>query len=124
MKHISGFVSLIILNCFKVKNKSGDLIAAPPVKGTFICNIGDMLKILSNGHYESIVHRVINNTSKYRVCVAYFYEPKFDVSAEPLDVCVRNTDGMKKFEGAVYGKHMVNKVTNNFVMQSLNYLCI
>nr|XP_016456722.1 PREDICTED: probable 2-oxoglutarate-dependent dioxygenase At3g49630 isoform X2 [Nicotiana tabacum] len=113
-----GFLSLLNQDddVVALENKSGDLIAATPVKGTFICNIGDMLKILSNGKYEFTVHRVINNTSKYRACVAYFYEPNFDAAAELLDVSVRDTGGMKKFEGAVYGKHLVNKVTNNFVM--------
>lgn len=32
------------------------------------------LQIYSNGLYESTLHRVINNSPKYRVCVAYFYE--------------------------------------------------
>ncbi|XP_016438061.2 homoarginine-6-hydroxylase 2-ODD-C23.1-like [Nicotiana tabacum] len=101
----------------EVKNKSGEWIPASPIKGTFICNVGDMLKILSNGLYESTLHRVINSSGKYRVCVAYFYEPNFDAEVEPLDVCVQNMGGIKKFEGACYGKHLVNKVTNNFVME-------
>ncbi|MCD7455004.1 hypothetical protein HAX54_026732 [Datura stramonium] len=74
------------------------------------------LQILSNGIYESTLHRVINNSPKYRVSVAYFYEPNFDAAIEPLDVCLRKTGGTKNFEGAVYGKHLVSKVTTNFVM--------
>lgn len=100
----------------QVRNKSGQWISAPPIPGTFVCNIGDMLKILSNGIYESTLHRVINNSPKYRVCVAYFYEPNFDAAIEPLDVCLQKTGGTKNFEGAVYGKHLVSKVTTNFVM--------
>nr|XP_016490990.1 PREDICTED: probable 2-oxoglutarate-dependent dioxygenase At3g49630 [Nicotiana tabacum] len=76
-----------------------------------------LIMILFNGLYESTLHRVINDSGKYRVCVAYFYEPNFDAEVEPLDVCVQNVGGIKKFEGAVYGKHLVNKVTNNFVME-------
>lgn len=100
----------------QVRNKSGEWISAPPIPGTFVCNIGDMLKILSNGIYESTLHRVINNSPKYRVCVAYFYEPNFDAAVEPLDVCLQKTGGTKNFEGAVYGKHLVSKVTTNFIM--------
>ena len=29
----------------KVRNLSGEWITAPPVPGTFVCNIGDMLKV-------------------------------------------------------------------------------
>ncbi|KAL0377684.1 UNVERIFIED_CONTAM: putative 2-oxoglutarate-dependent dioxygenase [Sesamum radiatum] len=95
---------------------NGDWISAVPVPGTFVCNIGDMLKILTNGEYESTLHRVINNSPKYRVCVAYFYEPNFDAAIEPLDTCVQRTGGSKKFDSAVYGKHLVSKVLTNFGM--------
>lgn len=29
----------------KVRNMSGEWISAPPIPGTFVCNIGDMLKV-------------------------------------------------------------------------------
>lgn len=38
-----------------------------------IMNLGK-LQIWSNGMYDSTLHRVINTSPKYRVCVAYFYE--------------------------------------------------
>ncbi|KAK3019053.1 hypothetical protein RJ639_004340 [Escallonia herrerae] len=73
------------------------------------------LQILSNGLYESTLHRVINKSPKYRVCVAYFYEPNFNAAIEPLDICVENSGGTKKFEAAVYGEHLVSKILTNFV---------
>ncbi|KAK6924025.1 Isopenicillin N synthase-like, Fe(2+) 2OG dioxygenase domain [Dillenia turbinata] len=103
------------ITALQVRNLSGEWIWAPPIPGTFVCNIGDMLKIFSNGLYESTLHRVINNSSKYRVCVAYFYEPNFENPAEPFDFCVQRT-GEKKFGRAVYGEHLVSKVLTNFVM--------
>ncbi|XP_022739538.1 probable 2-oxoglutarate-dependent dioxygenase At3g50210 isoform X2 [Durio zibethinus] len=100
----------------QVRNQSGEWISAPPIPGTFVCNIGDMLKILSNGLYESTLHRVINNSPTYRVCVAFFYEPNYDAAMEPLEVCVRRSGGTRKFEKAVYGEHLVSKVQTNFVV--------
>ncbi|XVF15511.1 hypothetical protein REPUB_Repub09cG0160200 [Reevesia pubescens] len=102
------------ITALQVRNKSGEWISAPPIPGTFVCNIGDMLKILSNGLYESTLHRVINNSSTYRVCVAYFYEPNYDAEVEPLEVCVQRSGGIRKFEKAVYGEHLVSKVQTNF----------
>ena len=84
----------------KVRDLAGDWIPVIPIPGSFVCNIGDMLKvcfvshflifltfqlvlkmffesytqILSNGVYESTLHRVINNSPRYRVCVGFFYE--------------------------------------------------
>lgn len=100
------------------------------------------LQILTNGLYESTLHRVINKSAKYRVCVAYFYEveshsnidvhicvaynlivrvdacyqPNYDAAVEALDICVQKSGGAKKLDRAVYGKHLVSKVVNNFIM--------
>lgn len=103
------------INALQVRNLSGEWISAPPVPGTFVCNIGDMLKIYSNGLYESTLHQVTNSAPKYRVCVAYFYETNFDAAVEPLDICKQRTGGAKKFGRAVYGEHLVSKVQTNFV---------
>lgn len=103
------------ITALQVRNQAGEWISAPPIPGMFVCNIGDMLKILSNGLYESTLHRVINKSPTYRVCVAFFYEPNYDAAVEPLEVCVRKSGGTRKFEKAVYGEHLVSKVQTNFV---------
>lgn len=42
---------------------------------TILENVGETyMQILSNGVYQSTLHKVINNSPKYRVCVAFFYE--------------------------------------------------
>ncbi|XP_016720092.1 probable 2-oxoglutarate-dependent dioxygenase At3g50210 [Gossypium hirsutum] len=103
------------ITALEVKNLSGEWVPATPILGTFVCNIGDMLEIWSNGTYEATLHRVINNSPKYRVCVAYFYEPNFDTLVEPLEMCVEKSGGARLNQKAVYGEHLVNKVKNNFV---------
>jgi hypothetical protein len=50
----------------QVRAKSGDWIEAPPIPGTLVCNIGDLLARWSNKRFASIVHRVINRTSHAR----------------------------------------------------------
>ncbi|CAL9184964.1 unnamed protein product [Musa hybrid cultivar] len=102
------------IDALQVRNRSGEWISAPPIPGTFVCNIGDMLKIWSNGLYESTLHRVINNSPKYRVSVAFFYEPNFDAAVEPFDFCMQKTGGTPKFGKVVYGEHLVGKVGSNF----------
>ncbi|KAI3893745.1 hypothetical protein MKW92_026960 [Papaver armeniacum] len=99
----------------QVRNQAGEWIWAVPIPGTFVCNIGDMLKIWSNGLYESTLHRVINNSPKYRVSVAFFYEPNFDAVIEPLEFCKQKLGGIEKCESTIYGEHLVRKVLTNFV---------
>ncbi|XWS45231.1 hypothetical protein CRYUN_Cryun15aG0118400 [Craigia yunnanensis] len=114
-----GLLSLINqdddITALEVRNLSGEWIPATPIPGTFVCNIGDMLKIWSNGLYEATLHRVINNSPKYRVSVGYFYEGNLDAVVEPLEVCVKKRGGNRMNEGAVYGEHLINKVKTNYV---------
>ncbi|KAK2657526.1 hypothetical protein Ddye_010578 [Dipteronia dyeriana] len=106
------------ITALQVRNMSGEWISVPPMPGSFICNVCDMLQIFSNGVYESTVHRVVNNSPKYRVSLPYFYETNYDTVVEPLDICRhRSGAGTAKLIGrAVYGEHLVSKVKNNFAI--------
>ncbi|XAR57769.1 Aminocyclopropanecarboxylate oxidase, partial [Bertholletia excelsa] len=103
------------ITALQVRYQSAEWISALPIPGTFVCSIGDMLKILTNGIHESTLHRVINSSPNYWVCVVYFYETNFDAAIEPLDICIQQAGGIKEFKRAVYGEHLVSKVTTNFV---------
>ncbi|KAJ4816365.1 2-oxoglutarate (2OG) and Fe(II)-dependent oxygenase superfamily protein [Rhynchospora pubera] len=103
------------IKALEVQNRSGEWVYAVPLPGTFVCNIGDMLKVWSNGIYEPTLHRVTNKTPFYRVSVAYFYESNFDACIEPVECCKQKTGGVAKYDNIVYGEHLVKKVQNNFV---------
>ncbi|KAM4117876.1 hypothetical protein ACB094_02G158800 [Castanea mollissima] len=107
------------ITALQIRNLSGEWISAPPIPGTFVCNIGDMLKIYANGLYESTLHRVINNSPRFRVCIAYFYETNFDTTVEPLETCIQRTGFAWNSERAEYGEHLVKKVLNNFIPELL-----
>ncbi|OWM81738.1 probable 2-oxoglutarate-dependent dioxygenase At5g05600 [Punica granatum] len=59
-------------------------VTVDPVPDAFIVNIGDQMEVLSNGIYRSIEHRVIVNSGKERVSLAFFYNPKSDIPIEPV----------------------------------------
>jgi len=46
----------------QVRNRSNAWIDAPPVPGSFVINVGDMLSHWTGGEYASTVHRVISPT--------------------------------------------------------------
>ncbi|CAN6926428.1 unnamed protein product [Brassica oleracea] len=58
----------------------------------FIVNLGDQIQILSNSIYKSSEHRVIVNSQKERVSLAFFYNPKSDIPIQPLQELVTSTN--------------------------------
>lgn len=62
-------------------------MCVPPIKGTFVINIGDMMQIWTNDRFKSPLHRVESNKNFERYSVPFFYNPSYstDVVALNLD---------------------------------------
>jgi len=57
---------------------------APPVAGSFVVNIGDMLERLTGGLFVSTPHRVLNPANAGRISFPFFFDPSFDADTAPL----------------------------------------
>jgi len=71
----------------QILNTNGQWIQAPPIAGTFVVNIGDMLSRWSNDVFISTVHRVLNITGEERYSIPFFFGPSYDTVIEPLETC-------------------------------------
>ncbi|KAF3795846.1 putative flavonol synthase 6 [Nymphaea thermarum] len=120
---VGGLGLLTVVNqdddipAFQAMNRCGEWMWALPVPGTFLCNIGDMLKAYSNGIYESVIHKVGNNSPNDRVAIPFFYETNFGAVVEPLDFCKEKTGGVAKFEPKMYGEYLVRKMHATYGMK-------
>ena len=64
----------------------GGWIEAPPVPGSFVCNIGDMLDRMTGGLYKSTPHRVTRNTSgRDRLSFPLFFDPNFEARVQRIE---------------------------------------
>ncbi|KAF6166974.1 hypothetical protein GIB67_030667 [Kingdonia uniflora] len=63
-------------------------VTVPPLPGALVVNIGDLLHILSNGRYPSILHRAVVHRTRHRLSVAYLYGPPMNVQISPLSKLV------------------------------------
>jgi isopenicillin N synthase-like dioxygenase len=97
-------------------------IDAPPLPGTFVCNIGDMLERLTGGWYRSTLHRVRNVSGRDRLSFPFFLDPDFLAEVPPLPHLARTTvDGRARWDGAdpraftgTYGDYLLGKVGKVF----------
>lgn len=58
-------------------------VTVPPIPGGLVVNVGDLLHIMSNGLYPSVLHRVRVNRTRQRISVAYLYGPPEGVKISP-----------------------------------------
>jgi isopenicillin N synthase-like dioxygenase len=68
----------------EVLNRDSEWIAAPPVKGSYIINIGNTLQFWTGGRLSSTHHRVANRGGAPRFSIPFFMTPDFDAVLKPL----------------------------------------
>jgi isopenicillin N synthase-like dioxygenase len=72
----------------QVQNRAGEWIAAPPIPGTFVINIGDLMARWTNDLFVSTPHRVINTSGRERQSIAVFHDPHPDTPVAALPGCI------------------------------------
>lgn len=71
----------------QVRNTAGDWIAAPPVPGAFVVNLGDQMARWTNGRFQATPHRVINVSGKERYSMPFFFDPNWEAEIACLPGC-------------------------------------
>jgi isopenicillin N synthase-like dioxygenase len=101
---------------------------APPLPGTLVCNIGDMLDRLTGGTCRSTPHRVRNASGRERFSFPLFFDPDFTARVTPLPQHARidpdrvAADRSARWDGAsvlapfngTYGDYLLGKVGKVF----------
>ncbi len=67
----------------EVLNGAGEWIDVPPVAGTFVVNIGDMLELWTNGAYVATSHRV-RKVAEERYSFPLFFNVDYHTEVKPL----------------------------------------
>ncbi|KAI9029181.1 putative iron/ascorbate oxidoreductase [Hyaloraphidium curvatum] len=72
----------------QVLNASSEWVAAPPVPGCLLINIGDCMMRWTNDVYRSTVHRVVNLSGGDRYSLVFFFGADYGAVVECLPTCL------------------------------------
>ena len=110
----SDFECFTILNQqapgLQVMNTADEWVAAPPIDGAFIVNVGDLLEGWTNGRFKATQHRVVN-TGKERFSMPLFFAVDYHTEIEPLPAFVTE-DNPPKYNKIVAGDHLAGFSVN------------
>lgn len=70
----------------EVKTVEGDWIAAPPIAGTLVVNVADLLARWTDGAYVSTPHRVMNTSGRERLSLVLAYDPNPETPIDSRDI--------------------------------------
>jgi isopenicillin N synthase-like dioxygenase len=101
----------------------GGWIDAPPLPGTFVCNLGDMLERMTGGRYRSTPHRVRNTSGAERLSFPFFFDPSWDAEVRPIPLTDERGPAAdrSRWDGedpgawaGTYGEYLLRKVGRVF----------
>ena len=96
-----------------VRLPSGEWLAPPLIPGTFLVNLGNMMKRWSNDRFLSTPHAVLNESGTDRYSIAFFYSPLPTAAIECLPSCT-GPDDPPRYPPAVYRDLVVDFYNANY----------
>ena len=84
-----------------VRLPSGEWFPPPIIPGTFLINLGNIMRRWSNDRFLSTPHGVLNESGVDRYSIAYFHSPNPDSVIECLPTCI-GPDNPPRYPPAVY----------------------
>jgi isopenicillin N synthase-like dioxygenase len=74
----------------------GTWISAPPIPGTFVINVGEVLELASNGYLRATVHRVVTPPAGVeRFSVGAFFSARLDSTVPLLELPAELAEGAR-----------------------------
>jgi isopenicillin N synthase-like dioxygenase len=99
-----------------VRLPSGEWFPPPIIPGTFLINLGNIMRRWSNNRFLSTPHGVLNDSGADRYSIAYFHSPNPASRIECLPSCV-SPENPVQYPPAVYGDLILEFYRANYFHQ-------
>lgn len=111
-----GFITILAQDRqggLEVRRRDGTWLAAPPIPGTWVVNVADMLSRWTNGRWQSTPHRVKNLSGGDRYSCPYFFDMSMDSIVEVLPTC-HDASAPPRFPPVRYGDYLIERLDRNY----------
>ena len=96
----------------QVQHANGDWVEAPPIPGTLVVNVGDLLARWTNNTYRSTPHRVVNSSGRERLSLVLAYDPEPETMIDPR--ALFGDDVGTAFEPITCGDYLIWRFAKSF----------
>jgi isopenicillin N synthase-like dioxygenase len=101
------------IQALQVRNRGGEWIDAPPLPGSYVVNIGDLMARWTNGAFASTHHRVANLSGRSRYSIPCFIGPNADTLVDALPSCI-SPGAPPKYQPVRAGEYISTMIYHNF----------
>jgi isopenicillin N synthase-like dioxygenase len=92
----------------ELQTRDGHWVSAPYIEGSLVINLGDLVKVWTNEHYVSNLHRVANRTGRDRYSIPTFFNVDYDTPVACLPQ-FRSDEGPPRYPPIKSGDWLVSR---------------
>ena len=111
-----GIITLLAQDAsggLEVRRRDGEWIAAPPLPGSFVLNVADMLARWTNDRCVSTPHRVVNRSGVDRYSLPFFFHTDMETVIECLPSCT-GPGNPPRYKPLRYGDYLLDRLNRNY----------
>ena len=94
----------------QILSPEGEWIRAKPIPGSLVCNVGDMMTMITNGKFISDIHRAKTEGTQERVSIPFFIGLGRNVKIEVVETCNEPNRAKEIYEGVTAGDWLRKRV--------------
>ncbi len=96
----------------QVQDAGGEWVNAPPIPGTLVINVGDLLARWTNDVYRSTPHRVVNSSGTERLSLVLAYDPEPLTMIDPR--ALFGADVETSYDPVTCGDYLIRRFAKSF----------